>query len=286
MSADTPIALRLINNGNFGNKMFQYAYLRRLQNFLPASEIFDANIPELGVRTEKYKGSGDSLLIWKGHDLPFEVVARKILKSGHGCLRFGGYVQRMEYLGSVDDLGSLFSLPKALDDERFRILTSDRYITCIVRANEILKAVHLDYPPTPISFFRAAVLDSGRIPVLMGQTASSFYSDALRRMFPDCVVYDHVSPLEDFRFITHSTNVAIAVSTFAWMASYLSKSAKHLYLPVFGFYNRAQRKDIDLLPIGDVRYRFAEFETMKWTGADSQIAYVMNLDLPVSFHSK
>lgn len=220
-----------------------------------------------------------------GHNHPFDAMAEMIRRNQITCLHFGCFVQRMEYLGVAEDVRGLFSLPVAKTDRDFSTLTSDKYITCVLRAEEIMRAVHVDYPPTPVSFFRAAVEDSGRIPVLMGQTASNYYSDALRKLFPGCIVYEHVSPLEDFRFITHSTNVAIAVSTFAWMAAYLSHSAQRVYLPKFGFYNPKQRGDIDLLPKGDARYRFAEFETMKWTADTGQIDYVTDPRLPVTFHS-
>jgi hypothetical protein len=266
--------------------MFQYSYLRQLQRYLPRSEIFGVDIPEFVPRSDNYVGRGNSITIKGGHLYPFEVLSKMVVQNGIRILRFGGYAQRMEYLAELNEMRQLFSLPKAVHDERFSLLTSDKYITCIVRANEILTAVHPDYPPTPISFYRAAVEDSGRIPVLMGQTSSNFYSDSLRKLFPDCVVYEHVSPLEDFRFIINSTNVAIAVSTFAWMASYLSSTAKRSYFPVFGLFNPNQREDVDLLPKGDDRYRFAEFETMRWAAEARQIAYVLDPTLPVSFVSK
>lgn len=283
MSAASPIALQMLANGNIGNRMFQYVWLRRLQQHLLNSEIFGADILDFVPKSDSFAGSGTSIHIDGGHFYPFDTMAKLIVQNGIRCLRFGGYVQRLEYLGDVEDVRGMFSLPQPSDDARFQLLTSDRYITCVVRANEILRAIHPDYPPTPVSFFRAAVEESGRIPVLMGQTSSNFYADAIREMFPDCIVYDHVSPLEDFRFITHSTNVAIAVSTFAWMAAYLSRKARRIYLPMFGILNPKQRPDLQLLPQDDARYRFAEFEPMRWTRDDSQTAYVLDPRLPVTF---
>ena len=274
-------ALELVKNGNTGNRMFQYAYLRRLQSLLPASEIYGADILDFVPRSAGYSGSGKRLVIPKGQIHPLEALAQTILTEGIEHLRFGGYVQRMEYLLPPGQMRSLFSLPGPLDTERFQSLTSDDHITCVVRANEILRAVHPDYPPTPIAFFRAAVEDSGRIPVLVGQTADSFYMDALRQLFPHCVVLDHKDPVEDFRFILNSTNVAIAVSTFAWMAAYLSASARRIYMPEFGFLNPKQRGDIDLSPTNDARYRFARFEKLRWTADEAQIRHVLNPDLPM-----
>jgi hypothetical protein len=286
MDSDNFTALQLINNGNTGNRMFQYAYLRKLQGYLPQSEIFGADILNFVPRSGNYKGFGNLMRIEGGSFYPFDTLAQMIVKNRIRRLRFGGYVQRMEYLGPPDRARQLFSLPQAKDDDRFRSLTSDEHITCVVRADEILKAVHPDYPPTPLAFFRAAVEDSGRKPVLVGQTSSSFYADALRKLLPDCIIYDHIDPIEDFRFISNSTNVAIAVSTFAWMAGYLSDRARRIYMPAFGFLNPQQRDDIDLLPVGDDRYRFARFEPMKWTATDSQVKYVLDPGLPVSFFSR
>ena len=231
------IALDMMCNGNTGNRMFQYAYLRRLQSYLPRSRIYGTDILDFVPRSEPYSGAGPVLQIKSGHRHPFETVSRAILDNRIRHFRFGGYVQRLEYLGTPEQARALFSLPGAPDDERFRTLTSDTHITCIVRGNEILNAVHPDYPPTPVAFFRAAVEDSGRIPVLVGQTASSYYSDALRRAFPDCILYEHLTPVEDFRLISHSTNIASTVSTFAWMAAYLSSTARRIYMPLFGLLN-------------------------------------------------
>ena len=48
------------------------------------------------------------------------------------------------------------------------------------------------------------------------------------------------------------------ISTFAWMAAWLS-NASTIFLPVYGLFNPNQFPDHDLLPLGDRRYRFYEF---------------------------
>lgn len=43
-----------------------------------------------------------------------------------------------------------------------------------------------------------------------------------------------------------------------------------IYLPVSGIFNPAQRPDIDLLPLRDVRYRFFDFPREAWTAGSDQ----------------
>ena len=50
----------------------------------------------------------------------------------------------------------------------------------------------------------------------------------------------------------------LSVSTFAWLAAWLSKAVQ-IHLPVCGLFNPMQVPDVDLLPITDPRYTFHLF---------------------------
>lgn len=283
MTTDHFVALQMAMNGNIGNRIIQFLYLKQLQEHLGPSQIFGANIAPFAPPSADFAGAGTMMTIESGHFHPVRELARRLIDERIDCLHFEGYVQRMEYLTPVDAMRRHLMLPTSLETPLFRELTSDRHITCIVRANEVLRAIHPDYPPTPVSFYRAAVSDSGRIPVFVGQTFPSVYWDALRRHFPGCIIYEHQNWLEDFRFILHSTNIAVAVSSFAWLAAYLSETARRIYLPLFGFLNPRQRVDVDLVPAGDARYRLAAFEVMRWAGAASDLDRITDPDRPVVF---
>ena len=50
----------------------------------------------------------------------------------------------------------------------------------------------------------------------------------------------------------------VAVSTFSWLAAWLSDAAT-IIVPLSGFYNPAHHREIDLLPVDDIRYRYFLF---------------------------
>ena len=53
-------------------------------------------------------------------------------------------------------------------------------------------------------------------------------------------------------------NIVVAISTFSWLAAWLSR-AETIILPLSGFFNPAHHREIDLLPVDDIRYRFFLF---------------------------
>ena len=57
---------------------------------------------------------------------------------------------------------------------------------------------------------------------------------------------------------------------------WLSNTAETIFFPVKGFLNPQQRKDIDLLPIGDERYRFCRFPAEHWRATEAQVKALTN----------
>src|SRR6185437_3810679 len=118
--------------------------------------------------------------------------------------------------------------------------------------------VHPDYTLIPVEFYTALVAETGLRPVFMGQIGANSYIERLRRAFPDARFIPSRGPLRDFEIIRRSRNVIVSVSTFSWLAAWLS-DADRIFLPMTGFYNPAQFPEIDLLPLHDPRYRFYLF---------------------------
>jgi len=63
----------------------------------------------------------------------------------------------------------------------------------------------------------------------------------------------------DFETIRQSRNVVIGVSTYSWLAAWLSQSLDNIYLTVSGLFNPIQKPSVDLLPFGDPRFKFFLF---------------------------
>src|SRR6185369_8883813 len=66
--------------------------------------------------------------------------------------------------------------------------------------------------------------------------------------------------------------IVLSVSSFGWLAAWLSESARQIVYPALGLFNPIDRPDIDMMPIGDQRYRFYRFPSERWTGSDAEIA--------------
>ena len=98
----------------------------------------------------------------------------------------------------------------------------------------------------------------GLNPVFVGQLGDSEYVRQLRQRFPGAQFIDSQGPRADFDLIRSAKNIVVAISTFSWLAAWLSQ-AKTIILPVSGFYNPAHHREVDLLPVDDIRYRFFLF---------------------------
>jgi hypothetical protein len=59
----------------------------------------------------------------------------------------------------------------------------------------------------------------------------------------------------DFDMIRQASNIAVGVSTFVWLAAWLSH-ADNIFMTVSGLLNPMQAIRNDLLPLGDARYHF------------------------------
>jgi Glycosyl transferase family 11 len=109
----------------------------------------------------------------------------------------------------------------------------------------------------------------------MGQLEDNGYVRELRSRFPFGVFLESRGAIEDFETIRQSKNIIISISTFSWLAAYLS-DATCVVMPIMGFLNPQQRPDIDLLPINDCRYEFYSFPTtIAARGDEYQKAHAM-----------
>lgn len=167
-----------------------------------------------------------------------------------------GHLQRMENLLGIAECSALFSAEASIG-----ISFGEEFLVCPVRGGEILDARHPGYTLIPIEFYREIFLStahSSLTPVFMGQIDPNPYSDALRKEFPKAVFLPSLGALFDFQTIRKAKNIIVPISTFAWLAAWLS-DAKHIILPVYGLFNPLQYPDHDLIPFSDPRYRFYRF---------------------------
>ena len=258
------------NSGNVGNRMFMYMYARILQNlYLPNSEIVNFSINEFGIDCRSQKMHGRILSINGGHKHSMNNIAYFAKNKIYDGIYFHGFVQRMEYYPCVDFCSSLFPNPISTS------IIRDDEILINIRGSEILKAIHPDYVPVPIDFIEQVLKETGLSPVIMGQIGNDFYSEELKKRIPHSRIINHSSVKEDFDLIRNSKNIILSVSTFSWIAAWLSKKNQKIHLPMLGFLNPKQRNDINLLPIWDNRYIFYKFPEIKWIRSNENISYII-----------
>ena len=111
------------------------------------------------------------------------------------------------------------------------------------------------YPILPIAYYEYVVERSGLRPVFTGQLEDNAYIAALQRTFPQARFIPSQGVMKDFATVRTARHIAISVSTFSWLAAWLSQ-AETIYLPLAGFLCSNFLREIDLLPTSDERYRF------------------------------
>lgn len=131
-------------------------------------------------------------------------------------------------------------------------------LLCNIRQGDILDAHHPDYVLIPADFYEDLARQTGLRLVFSGQLEDSPYMAALRRRFPEAGFLESLGPMGDFERIRQSVNIVPSVSTFAWLAAWLS-NAERIFMPALGLLHPLQARSVNLLPFGDERFRFFLF---------------------------
>ncbi len=241
--------------GHYGNLMIKYLTGLRLRRLFPQIVLSNFTMEYWGIFAPPIEQSeGDN---------PVELTADQHVDASRieylvrnnltGRINWTGYGQRMENLGPLEFARQTFggndSLGRKFDKD---------FLVCPVRAGEILDARHWGYTLIPIDFYRDIAEKTGLKLAFVGQTEPNVYTDELRRRFPDAVFLPSMGPLADFQTVRRSENILVSISTFAWLASWLS-NARKIVLPVYGLFNPEQFPEINLLPLDDCRYEFYRF---------------------------
>ncbi len=262
----TPIVMRPL--GGLANRMFQYMFSHVLANRIPGGYVCNAELPEWSIATIRPP------MFWKYrvlrvegyHRYDLDRIVAQFREKRARSIQFKGFAHRLEYYDRAE-VAAMFD-GRAVEATTY----GDDFLVINVRAGEILDGFHRNYCPMPFGFFEQLVKDSGRKPVFVGQIHDdNEYCRRLRQRFPRATFAPKVSPLTDFETLRRASHVVASVSSFSWLACWLS-SAQTIHLPVAGIFDPRKRPDIDLLPMEDPRYRFYRFDMGDWTGSGEQFA--------------
>lgn len=254
------LIIEIVPMGNLANRIIQYLAAIEIQRRVPDAVLSGVHLPELGIETGRLEYDTDAADSLTLRDYEFLDVARVVLLQRRGAIRhvrLWNYCQRVDALPPLDvardALAMISELAGPVD------LLGDDVIVVNIRAAEILTGV-IHYPLLPIGFYQDVVARSGRRPVFLGQIDDSDYCRALRAAFPDAEFRTSQGALRDFETMRCCSHLVLSISTFTWLAGWLS-SARTIVLPMAGLFNRSFLPDTDLLPLGDERYAFWSFPT-------------------------
>ncbi|MEQ1940267.1 hypothetical protein ABMA46_18645 [Mesorhizobium sp. CN5-321] len=248
-----------------GNQMLQYMWALNLQRLTDDTHICGHDIPFWGIKADVPDEFGRHPLRLGGHFLNVDHVGKLIRNGTVKNILLGGLGFQIQNYASPEFYRKVF-LSDAIEAEGY----GEEYVVFNIRGAEILKNCHADYRPVPFSYFDTVIATAKARPVFLGQIGDDDYSRELRKRYPDAVFQPSRGPLIDFETLRRSHQIAIAVSTFSWLAGWLS-SAKVIHYPMSGMLNPLQRPDIDLTPSEDPRYRFYHFPVQKWSATAAEM---------------
>ncbi|MCD7109655.1 hypothetical protein LRX75_11420 [Rhizobium sp. DKSPLA3] len=234
--------------------MIKYMGAVRAQQLIPGLRISNISMPYWGIELPEIEAEHGERVVQIPDEQHLDLPRMMDLAARGYVDRFNwtGYGQRLENFPDLDSCRSLFSRPDVPG-----VVLPDDCLVCPVRANEILDARNPHYTVIPVEFYADVAERTGLKPFFIGETADNVYVRALRERFPDSTFLPHQGVIEDFQTIRRSKHIVVPISSFAWLASWLS-CAEKIILPVWGLFNR-QINQTDLLPVDDARYEFYQF---------------------------
>lgn len=247
--------LHLHPMGGMANRMIQYVVARRIADAIDGCRISNISLPEWNIDHPLLNsGRGDEghlPISWNDFDIDEAISS---LASGErNCVQLRTYAQWFPNFPDLDFCRSLFPANEQ-DYPGF----GPGHLVCNLRGGEILGANFPNYVLLPVSFYAELAAKTGLRMVFIGQIEENSYCDELRMKFPDAIFQGSRGPIADFQTFRNSKNLVPAVSTFSWMAAWLSH-AENIFLAVNGLFNPVQCPAVDLLPGDDSRYKFYLF---------------------------
>ena len=251
--ADGPV-FHVEPKGGLGSRMFQYLVARSFCHLVPDCRISNVQIPEWGIDHPPIEL--EEPIAWSGDPLHVDrdALTQRIRDGQLRSIVYTGRGQRLENFPPLDVCRSVFR-PEVVSPVRF----DERYIICHVRAHDPDPALlDINAPLTPVAFYAGIIAQTGLIPVFIGPGAAGAHAETLRRRFPSAVVPESGNAVLDFETMRQARTIALGVSSFAWLAAWLSHGER-IFMTVNGRFNPMQERSVDLLPFGDPRYRFHLF---------------------------
>ncbi|WP_026784350.1 hypothetical protein [Pleomorphomonas koreensis] len=254
-------------SGRLGNQMMQLMTAKIMARALPDFEVFGYDMPDWRLSRPLTQGHPYCPLVLRGVLAPFELALRfSRLRLVNAILLRAIRVDYRWFLPREEAKALFQPLPED-DAPGF----DETHIVINIRGQEILFGKSGDYGPISIEYYKHILRETGLKPVFMGQIFDDYYGNMIRSAFPDAVYVQHTSAIKDFQIIRNSKNIVVSLSTFSWLAAWLSE-AQRIYMPLIGGWNPEQRPDSNLTPADDRRFLYDLFPVRIWKATPEQIA--------------
>lgn len=241
-------SIRITPIGRLANQMIQLMNARHLQGLVPDSVVHGYDLPAWGLCAPTPGHLMGEAPLLSGILMDIHYAARLMNAGKTNAVHMTWLSIKMNSLVSLDEARALF-VPKNDSASGF----GKDELVIHVRGEDMLELKHPDYVRLPIAFYQNIVRKTGLRPVFVGQLEEGRYLDAIVKAFSDAVILPPGDPLSDFQTIRKSENIVLGVSTFSWLAAWLSH-AKQIHFPVCGLFNPLQKPEVRALFPDDDRY--------------------------------
>jgi hypothetical protein len=251
------------SRGRFANQVIQAMAAQQIMEDLKLNRIYLPGIPSWGIaKSPNYD--------FREYQLRVEIKAKipKTIRVGGAGSEWKLSLKRAEYrrvhlVGSGQHFQN-FNRQKSFAQN---LLRTDVHDSCCVRYIELeskLRDFHLvhirqgdifkdailsrpDYYPLPVSFYESLASTSPKPLAFVGEVdANRDYLSMLRKRCKASIIVPSGCLHRDFNLLRNSEMLTIAISTFSWLAGWISEKAFEVNIPIAGFLNPKIRPDIDL----------------------------------------
>jgi hypothetical protein len=248
---DLPV-VHVSTMGNLANQMIQYMVALSLASRVGRCVLSNVLLHEWNIVHPWVEGEFRTEIVTDPQP-DLERLAAALRDGSLQRVDIRTYGQRMENFLAADFYRGVF----VHAGPEVRGAGADELL-CNIRQGDILDGHHPDYVLIPVEFYEEVARATGLRLVFAGQLEDSPYMATLRARFPDARFLPSRGPMVDFERIRRSVNIMPSVSSFGWLAAWLSE-ARQIFLPVLGLLHPLQSRSTNLLPLGDSRVRFYLF---------------------------
>jgi len=248
VTSEEPL-IAIVSSGRMANRMFQLMLAHEIRNRAGVGQILGCHLPRSGLVSPLPEVAPEPYAVLVNHAFDLDHAAYLLRTGVLRAIVIQGWGMRLAYYRSPEPYRALFQTTA-----RGHALRDDELLIH-VRAGDILDLHHPYYFPMPFSYYEEVIAASGLSPVFIGQLDDNPYSDALRRRFAGAKFLARRSQIEDFTTIRQARHLVLSVSSFSWLAAWLSESAESVHMPIYGLFEPRNGQTF-LLPVDDSRWRF------------------------------